>query len=110
MPTPKAGTVVVLSLSTGIAAALGAFMPASTRAVAHVWYPVKCCGGEDCHKVDRVEFLPDGDSIFHAGAISVVVAAEFLRLPSQDNDTHICVYRIANGEYRPRCVFVPGAS
>jgi hypothetical protein len=110
MPAAKAGTVVAVSLFAGIALALGSFVPAPSRALAHVWYPVKCCGGEDCHKVDRIEPLPDGDAVFYAGPISVVVAAEFLRLPSEDNDTHICVYRISNGEYRPRCVFVPGAS
>jgi hypothetical protein len=110
MPTPKAATIVALALLAGTAVALGAFVPVSSRALAHSWYPEKCCGGQDCHKVDRIERLPDGDSIFYAGSITVVVAAEFLRLPSEDNDTHICVYRINNGEYRPRCVFVPGAS
>ena len=59
-------------------------------------------------KVDSIEMLEDGDMRFHAGSISVVVAAEFMRLPSPDNDTHVCVYRVGSGEYRPRCVFVPG--
>jgi hypothetical protein len=61
-------------------------------------------------QVDRIEPLPGGDQLFHAGSISVVVPAEFLRLPSQDNHTHVCVYQVRAGEYRPRCVFVPGAS
>ena len=72
--------------------------------------PIRCCGGEDCRKVDSIETLPDGDMLFRAGSIAVVVPAEFLRLPSQDNDTHVCVYRVGSGEYRPRCVFVPGSS
>jgi hypothetical protein len=46
--------------------------------------------------------------VFHAGDISVVVPAEFKRLPSEDNETHVCVYQIGSGAYRPRCVFVPG--
>jgi hypothetical protein len=41
-------------------------------------------------------------------SVLVVVPAEFMRLPSPDNDTHVCVYRVGSGEYRPRCVFVPG--
>jgi hypothetical protein len=110
MPTLNAGTVVALSLSAGIALALGTFVSGPPRALAHSWYPVRCCSGQDCRKVDRIETLPDGDAVFHAGSISVVVAAEFLRLPSEDNDTHICVYRVGSGEYRPRCIFVPGSS
>ena len=78
------------------------------QAVAHSWYPTKCCGGHDCRKVDSIEKLDDGDLRFRAGSISVVVPAEFMRLPSPDNDTHVCVYRVGSGEYRPRCVFVPG--
>jgi hypothetical protein len=102
--------VVALSVSGAIALAPGPFLPDSSRALAHAWYPVRCCSGEDCRKVDRIEHLDDGDALFHAGSISVVVPAEFLRLPSEDNETHVCVYRIGSGEYRPRCVFVPGAS
>jgi hypothetical protein len=41
-------------------------------------------------------------------SVLVVVPAEFMRLPSPDNDTHVCVYRVGSAEYRPRCVFVPG--
>ena len=86
-----------------------ATVTADTRpAAAHSWYPQKCCSGQDCMKVDSIEVLENGDMRFQAGAISVVVAAEFLRLPSQDNDTHVCVYQVGSGEYRPRCVFVPG--
>jgi hypothetical protein len=58
---------------------------------------------------ESIETLEDGDLLFHAGSISVVVPAELMRpLPSQDNDTHICIYQIGSGEYRLRCVFVPG--
>lgn len=110
MPILNAGTIVALSLSAGAALVLGPIVSGASRALAHSWYPAKCCGGQDCHDVDRIEPLPDGDALFHAGSISVVVPAEFLRLPSQDNHTHVCVYQIGSGEYRPRCVFVPGSS
>jgi hypothetical protein len=60
--------------------------------------------------VDRIDELPDGDELFHAGHISVVVPTDFKRLPSQDDHVHVCVYQVGSGEYRPRCVFIPGES
>ena len=108
MPTLNAGTALAVAISLAIALALGAVVSGTRHAVAHSWYPSRCCGGHDCNKVDSIETLEDGDLLFRAGLISVVVPAEFMRLPSPDNDTHICVYQVGNGEYRPRCVFVPG--
>jgi hypothetical protein len=84
--------------------------PIAPLATAHSWYPPKCCAGQDCMVVERIERLEDGDERYYAGAISVVVPAEFKRLPSQDDHVHVCVYRVGSGEYRPRCVFVPGES
>jgi hypothetical protein len=106
MSTLKAGAAAALLLP--LALACGEVALRMAPAFAHSWYPRKCCGGHDCAKVDSIEKLSDGDLLFRAGAISVVVPAEFMRLPSPDNDTHVCVYRIGSGEYRPRCVFVPG--
>ena len=102
LATRHAGMALALAL------ALGAVLLAARHALAHSWYPEKCCGGHDCRKVDSIEKLADGDMLFRAGPISVVVPAEFMRLPSPDNDTHICVYQVRGSEYRPRCVFVPG--
>jgi hypothetical protein len=99
-----ARALLLLTLTT----LLVALTIVSRGSLAHSWYPPRCCGGDDCRKVDRVETLADGDLLFYAGSISVVVPAEFLRLPSQDDQTHICVYQVRGGEYRPRCVFVPG--
>jgi hypothetical protein len=110
MPTLPARTVAALSLSAGFALAIGPMIPAPPRARAHSWYPARCCSGQDCRKVDRIEPLQGGDALFHAGSISVVIPAEFPRLPSEDSDAHVCVYRVFSGEYRPRCVFVPGSS
>ena len=108
MSTSKAWTAVPLALSLVAALAFGVIVAGARQAVAHSWYPSKCCGGHDCQRVDSIEKLDDGDLRFRAGSISVVVPAEFMRLPSPDNDTHVCVYRVGSGEYRPRCVFVPG--
>jgi hypothetical protein len=102
MPALRAGTVLALVLF------LAAALACEQRAAAHSWYPAKCCAGHDCRKVDSIEKLEDGDLLFRAGPVLVVVPAEFMRLPSPDNDTHVCVYKVGSGEYRPRCVFVPG--
>jgi len=102
----KAEAAVRLALSLAAGLAFGVVF--SDMGHAHSWYPAKCCTGHDCKKVDSIEKLDDGDLLFRAGAISVVVPAEFMRLPSPDNETHVCVYQVGSGEYRPRCVFVPG--
>ena len=106
MSTFNAGTAVALAACLALA---GSAVVSGTRhAVAHSWYPAKCCSGRDCRRVDSIQMLEDGDMLFRAGSISVVVPAEFMRQPSPDNDTHVCVYQVGSGEYRPRCVFVPG--
>src|SRR5215813_2607594 len=79
-------------------------------AQAHSWYPKVCCNDKDCLIVDKVDALPDGAELFHAGSITVIVPKYFKRMPSQDSHVHLCYYRVFTGEYRPRCVFVPGDS
>ncbi len=108
MSTLKVGTAAALVASLALLSGSVEALLGAQPAVAHSWYPEKCCAGNDCSKVDSVEKLPDGDFLFRAGPISVVVPAEFQRLPSPDSDTHVCVYQVRSGEYRPRCVFVPG--
>jgi hypothetical protein len=77
---------------------------------AHSWYPPLCCDNKDCMMVDKIDALPDGGELFHAGSITVLVPRHFKRMPSQDSHVHLCFYRVFTGEYRPRCVFVPGDS
>ena len=83
---------------------------AVTTAHAHSWYPPLCCNDKDCRLVDKIDPLPDGGELFHAGSITVIVPRSFKRMPSQDSHVHVCYYRVFTGEYRPRCVFVPGDS
>ena len=107
-PVAASGSVTISPARLlAIALALAAIAFAG-RVLAHSWYPERCCGSHDCQIVDDVERLEDGDLLFRAGPISVVVPAEFMRLPSPDGHTHVCVYQVRSGEYRPRCVFVPG--
>ena len=84
-------------------------MPAGSQVNGHSWYPQWCCGGHDCRKVDKIDYLPDGDMIMHVGYIDVVVPSKFPKQPSQDANAHVCV-SIATGTYRPVCVFLPGTT
>lgn len=93
------------------ALALGALLlPEGRASHAHSWYPQVCCNDKDCRIVEKVDALPDGAELFHAGSITVIVPKHFKRMPSQDSHVHLCYYRVFTGEYRPRCVFVPGDS
>jgi hypothetical protein len=90
----------------------GAFVVAlavasATTASAHSWYPIECCSGRDCMKVDRVERTPDGGMLLITGNIQVQVPKGFTQRPSRDNDTHVCVRENGDGSYAPRCVFIP---
>jgi hypothetical protein len=88
---------IVLALVTGGAAA----------ALAHSWYPIECCDGKDCMKVDRIERTADGGMWMYAGQLQVQVPKGFTQRPSRDNDSHVCVRKNGDGSYVPRCVFMP---
>ncbi len=89
------------------ALALALAAASATAATAHSWYPVECCSGRDCMKVDRVERTSDGGMRMFAGSIQVEVPKGFTQRPSRDNDTHVCVRENGDGSYAPRCVFIP---
>ena len=78
--------------------------------LAHSWYPAACCTGQDCKKVDRIDYLPDGGLLMHFGGQQVIVPRGFEQQPSQDMDAHVCVYRNAMGRWVPRCVFLPAGA
>jgi hypothetical protein len=104
-----------LKEAIGIVLSVATLMPSSAvftsaPVQAHSWYPQTCCNDKDCRVVDKVDPLPDGGELFHAGSITVIVPRTFKRMPSQDSQVHLCYYRVFTGEYRPRCVFVPGES
>jgi hypothetical protein len=84
-------------------------LPRAQEVNAHSWYPVRCCGGQDCRKVDKIDFLPDGGMVMHVGYMEVVVPSKFPKQPSQDANAHVCV-SIATGTYVPVCVFMPGTA
>jgi len=79
-------------------------------AMAHYWYPKKCCNDQDCFRATAIKRMSDGRLKIEAGHITVIVPRDFPALLSLDNDPHVCVYRDNMGRYRPRCVFLPGVS
>jgi hypothetical protein len=93
----------------GVYVASSCVLPTPDQVNAHSWYPRRCCGGQDCRKVDKIDFLPDGDMVMHVGFIEVVVPRNFIKEPSADADAHVCI-SIATGTFRPVCVFMPGIS
>jgi hypothetical protein len=100
-----AATLVLL----GVYALIFSALPTADQGNAHSWYPRGCCGGQDCRRVDKIDFLPDGTMVMHVGYMEVVVPRDFVKQPSEDTDAHVCV-SIATGTYRPVCVFMPGTS
>jgi hypothetical protein len=107
MAKPKRAFAVAVACAVLLFASV-VLGPAAVHA--HSWYPQTCCNDKDCRIVDKVDPLPDGGELFHAGSITVIVPRHFKRMPSQDSRVHLCFYRVFTGEYRPRCVFVPGDS
>ena len=105
----KRKSVGVTLVWLGVYAASLLVLPTGDQVNAHSWYPQRCCGGQDCRKVDKIDFLPDGDMVMHVGYMEVVVPRNFVKEPSVDADAHVCV-SIATGTYRPVCVFIPGTS
>lgn len=89
------------------AIALAIATASAAAATAHSWYPVECCDGRDCMRVDRMEQTPDGGMLMFAGSVRVQVPRGFTQRPSRDNDAHICVRQNGDGTYAPRCVFIP---
>ena len=93
----------------GVCAGSLSILPTVDLVNAHSWYPQRCCGGQECRRVDKIDFLPDGDMVMHVGYMQVVVPRNFVTQPSEDMDAHVCV-SIATGTFRPVCVFMPGTS
>jgi hypothetical protein len=106
---PKRKSIGVMLVWLGVCAACLLLLPTADQVNAHSWYPQRCCGGQDCRKIDKIDFLPDGGMVMHVGYMEVVVPRNFVLEVSEDADAHVCV-SIATGTYRPVCVFMPGTS
>ena len=65
---------------------------------AHLWYPLECCGGEECRQVPCDSLSEDKYGVYWQG---LFFEGNQVR-QSQDNACHVCVS--PNG--RTLCVFI----
>jgi hypothetical protein len=100
---PRVRLLSMLPLAAAVVFSMG-------PAAAHSWYPRWCCQDQDCTKVDRMLWNPDGTLHLESGPVSVDVPKNFLIQPSQDTDAHMCVYKDPTGRNVIRCVFLPATS
>ena len=56
-----------------LSAVLASLFVASPVARAHEWYPLECCGGEDCGPADTVVRYDDGSYLVTAHGLSLVI-------------------------------------
>lgn len=102
--------LVVALLLSGLASVL-----------AHDWYPVHCCSGQDCAPVDRAEMVA-GAAMTGALQLSplplmlvttkhgtAVVPPNFVRQESPDHQLHACM-RKRGDTMELICLFVPPSS
>ena len=91
-------------------AVLASLLVASPVARAHQWYPLACCGGEDCGPADIVIRRDDGSYLVTARGISLEIPEEFYWRPSPDGQVHVCVRPIGGMGMMVVCAFRgPGA-
>lgn len=85
--------IIILGLITGL-----------HQAEAHSWYPLVCCGGQDCHPVPCQDLINTGkDYVYHG--------IHFLKeqvQPSLDNQCHVCISNenIPGMTPIPHCAFI----
>lgn len=77
-----------------------------SSAIAHDWYPSKCCGGQDCKPVpcDALIEQKDGTVKYEEDGIKYHFGQP---LPSEDSKCHVCIRPAFDGETTPQpmCVF-----
>lgn len=83
---------------------------------AHEWYPVECCGGNDCAEVEHATYDrargTDGTLPILAVTTALgtaLVPSNFPRRESGDGKMHACM-RPGEGEMRLICLFLPPPS
>jgi len=78
-------------------------------AMAHSWYPIRCCSGDDCAPVTR-SVPADGGKWVTSSRGTVFVPKGFPIGASQDNDAHICMQPdpVSQGRMKLICYFEPG--
>ena len=108
-PTFRYRQRLALCVMLSAAAIFISLVSLSDPSRAHSWYPHYCCNDQDCTKVDRIEYVPNGMFMI-VGEMRVFVPDTMEKRPSEDADAHICVMRTQSGRFRVRCVFMPGTA
>ena len=89
-----------------ILVALWSLIALAAPVLAHEWYPIECCSGQDCAPVTKMETL---------GSLWVVttkhgtalVGPNIARRPSKDARMHACMRPNDDGKMELLCIFVP---
>jgi hypothetical protein len=99
-------SLLAITLSLGI----------QSPAIAHEWYPMECCHGQDCAPVESVQTLAPASTNGLATLVittkygTAVVPPDFPRRDSKDNRMHACMRQGATGRIHLLCFFVPPPS
>jgi hypothetical protein len=89
-----------------VSAVFASLLVASPVACAHEWYPLECCGGDDCGPADTVVRRDDGSFLVTAHGMSVVIPATFRHWkPSPDGQVHVCIRQLVLGGSMLMCAF-----
>lgn len=89
-----------------LSAVLASLFVASPVARAHEWYPLECCGGQDCGPADTVVRYDDGSYLVTARGLSVVIPATYGKWkPSPDGQVHVCIRQLVLGGSMLMCAF-----
>ena len=78
----------------------------SNKAYPHEWYSYECCNDNDCGPVLSKEDTGHGTWIITSKKGMVLVPYDFPKLPSQDDQEHICLF-FDGIRLVVRCYYVP---
>jgi hypothetical protein len=83
----------------------------SAPAQAHDWYPLECCGRNDCRPARSTEGDGRGGMTVIVGDLRIGIPEGFDRRPSPDGRIHVCfrTYPETDGHVivTPICLFLP---
>ena len=101
--------VASLKGARGVLVALSAAGRLSPGALAHSWYPHRCCNDMDCFPAESTHRDGHGNLVLSRGRIVVRIPRSFPIEASPDGKVHFCVWDSGWG-YEARCVFLPADS
>lgn len=91
-------------VTAGVIAFLCVFSLTIYGALAHSWYPTRCCSDRDCKPVNAEDVEDRGDSYFFK-KLNVSFPKDKAEV-GKDEDFHICILSVESG-LTVLCVFKP---